>query len=103
MRAQDRTELKPYERDRLGPRPLVRPDNNEAVRLCVNAWHQLDGSRHVSMGGTLAIPYEALVTWCEVNGLDREALELVWTVLHTLDNDRAARLESERKMKGKSK
>ncbi len=99
MRAQNRTEMKSYERDRLGERPLVRPDNNEAVRLCVNAWHQLDADRPVSFAGTLAIPYTALVTWSEVNGLDRQALEIVWSVLHHLDNERTVRLEGERKLK----
>lgn len=103
MRAQDRTELKPYERDRLGERPLVRPDNNEAVRLCVNAWHQLGADRPLGFAGAGSIPYTALVTWAEVNHLDRESLDLVWSVIHHLDNDRAARIESERKLKGKKR
>lgn len=103
MRAQNRTEMKPYERDRLGPKPLVRPDTNEAVRLCVNAWHQLDASRHVGFGPAGAIPYEALVVWAEVNHLDRDSLDLVWTVIHELDKDRAIRIDGERKTKGKKR
>ena len=103
MRAQDRTEMKPYERDRLGPQPLIRPDNNEAVRLCVNAWHQLDSARPLGFGAAGAIPYPALVTWAEVNHLDRDNLNLLWSVLHHLDNERAARIDSERKTKGKKR
>lgn len=93
--------MKPYELNKLGPKPLVRPDNNEAVRLCVNAWHQLDADRHIGFGGAASIPYTALVTWAEVNRLDRDSLDLVWSVINLLDNERAARLESQRKTKGK--
>lgn len=93
--------MKPYERDKLGPRPEIRPDNNEAVRLCVNAWHQLDASRHLGFSGAGAIPYEAIVTWAGVNHLDRESLDLVWSVIHYLDKERIARIDSERNLKGK--
>ena len=103
MRAQGRTEMKPFELTKLGPKPLVRPDNNEAVRLCVNAWHQLDADRHLGFGGAGAIPYSAIVAWAEVNHLDRDNLNLVWTVIHHLDNERAARIESDRKLKGKKR
>lgn len=99
MRAQDRTELKPYELARLGPKPLDRPDTNEAIRLCVNAWHQLDSEREQGMGGPGLIRYTALVAWAEVYHLDRASLELLWQVIHYLDRERVARLESERKLK----
>lgn len=95
--------MKPYELNKLGPKPLVRPDNNEALRLCVNAWHQLDASRHVGLGPAGAIPYDSLVIWAEVNHLDRASLDLVWTVVHHLDGERAARIDGERKTKGKKK
>lgn len=94
MRAQGRTEMKPYERARLGPEP--KHQDNEAIRMCIRAWVQLDADRKVGMNGTGAIPYTALVTWGEVNRLDRETLELLWLVIHQLDSDRAARIESKR-------
>lgn len=101
MRAQNRTEMKPYELRKLGEKPQDRPDNNEAIRMCVNAWHQLDGERYPSVIGYGAIPYRAIVAWSEVNKLDRETFEVLSTVIAHLDNERAIKLDAERKAKKK--
>lgn len=103
MRARGRTEMKPYELKKLGPRPADRPDNNEAIRMCVNAWHQLAGDRLPSMAGFGPIPFTALVTWAEVNKLDRETFEVLCHVIGHLDNERALKIESERNTKGKKR
>lgn len=97
MRAQNRTEMKDYELRALPPKPEHTPANNEAVRMCVNAWHELDGDRHVGMAGAGSVPYTALVTWAETNNVDRENFELLRYVIRELDNDRAIAEQSRRK------
>ncbi len=101
MRAQDRTKVKDYERKALGPKPRYGPHNSEAIRMCVNAWHQLEGDRHIGYGAVGPIPFTALVTWAEVNRLDRETFELLCTVIGQLDSDRATKENSKAKTKGK--
>ena len=95
--------MKDYELRRLGPRPDDRPDNNEAIRMCVNAWHELDGDRHIGMGGAASIPFTALVTWSEVNKLDRETFELLRHVVRYLDNERAIKEQAKQAVKGKKR
>ncbi len=102
MSAQDRTEMRPFEHDKIGEVPLVGPHNNEAVRMCVEAWNELEGDRHSGFG-TAQIPYQALVTWARVNRLDREDFTLLRRVLNDMEIDRRAREESQRKTKDKKK
>lgn len=104
MRAQGRTEMKDYERKKLPAKPDHTPENNEAIRMCVNAWHELDGDRHVGMAGAGSIPYTALVIWAETNNVDRENFELLRHVIRRLDNDRAIAEQSRRNAeKGKKR
>lgn len=103
MRAQNRTTMKPYEIAKLGEKPADRPDNSEAIRMCVNAWHQLDGDRHVGMAGAGAIPFTALVLWAEVNRLDRDMFDTLCHVISMLDNDRALAEQSKRALAKKGK
>ena len=99
MRAKNRVEMKDFELRRIGARPPDRPDNNEAVRMCVNAWHELDADRHVGYSAVGPIPFTALATWSEINRLDRENFELLRHVIRYLDNERALKLDGERKAK----
>ncbi len=95
--------MKPYELKKLGSKPDERPDNNAAIRMCVNAWHELDADRQPTFGTPGAIAYTALLDWAEVNKLDHELFDLLREVIRRLDNDRALRLASEAKMKGKKR
>lgn len=103
MRAQNRTKMKPYEVKNLGEKPADRPDNSEAIRMCVNAWHQLAGNRYPSTIGFGPIQFTALVVWGEVNKLDRETFEMLCHVINHLDNERAIKEDSQRKTKGKKR
>ncbi len=103
MRAQGRTEMKPYEAKKLGPKPDHRPDTSEAIRVCVNAWYELDADRKIGMAGAGAIPFTALVTWAEVNRLDRENFDVLRHVIRYLDNERTIREDAARKAKGKKR
>lgn len=93
--------MKDWEERKLGPAPVDTPENNEAIRMCMNAWHELDGDRHIGFGGQGPIPFTALVTWAEVNKLDDETFMLLRHVIRRLDNERAVREAS--KQKGKKK
>lgn len=101
MRAKNRTVMKPYEIAKLGEKPEHRPDNNEAIRMCVNAWHQLEGDRHVGMAGAGPIPFTAIVLWAEVNRLDRDMFHALCHVISMLDNDRALAEQSKRALAAK--
>jgi hypothetical protein len=103
MEAQGRTEMKDYERKKLGPKPRFGPHSSEAIRMCVNAWHQLEGSRHIGYGVVGAIPFESLVAWADVNRLDRETFELLCIVIAYLDGERAASDASKRVLAKKGK
>lgn len=89
--------MKEWEERKLGPAPGDSPENNEAIRMIVNAWHELDGDRHIGFDGQGSIPFTALVTWAEVNKLDDEAFVLLRLVIRQLDNERALREASKRK------
>lgn len=100
--AQDRS-LKPYERDACGEMPLDRPTTNEIVRMCVDAWNELDGDRHIGLGGSARIPFTALVTWARVHHLDREEFTLLTRVIAQLETEREVRREHDGKKKPRGK
>lgn len=103
MRAQDRTEMKDYEIAKLGPKPDDRPDSNDAIRMCVNAWNQLGADRPLGFAGAGAIPYTAIRLWAKDNDLDRDDFRLLCEVIVILDNERAIREASKQKTKGGKK
>lgn len=103
MRAQNRTVMKDYERKAIGKKPRHGPHNSEAIRMCTNAWYELDADRRGGFGLPGAIPFEALVTWARANRLDRVNFDLLRQVIRQLDSDRAIEINSKAKLNTKGK
>lgn len=65
------------------------------MTLCIRAWFDLSTTRSTGgMGGSGPIPWHLVISWCEHEGLDREATRVVVAVLRRLDRDRADTLNS---------
>ncbi len=59
------------------------------MRRCLQAWHSLSSCRPIGMSGAVAIPWTAIMEWCDRKGLDEPLTDLVVTVIERLDADRA--------------
>jgi hypothetical protein len=73
------------------------PERDVASGVCINAWCDLGTCRAIGMA-VGPIPWTAIVTWCEVHGLDRETTGLISTVIRMVDNDRAEAAEAKRRI-----
>ncbi len=58
-----------------------------AARTCIEAWNRLGTCRYIGMD-IGAIPYTAILAWCDQNGFDHEATEIMIHVICTVDNER---------------
>jgi hypothetical protein len=76
------------------------PETDEAVSVCVEAWHDLHSERPLGMAGAGLIPWRSMLEWARFHGLDREAAKVLITVLRKLDHDRAEREASKAALKG---
>jgi hypothetical protein len=76
------------------------PEHDEAMAMCVEAWHDLHSERPLGMAGAGLIPWRAMLEWARFHRLDREATKVVITVLRKLDHDRAEREASRAALKG---
>lgn len=74
------------------------PECDEAMTLCISAWHELGTCRPVGMSGAGAIPFTATLQWAQFRGLDRELTEILLTVINKLDCERAEREASQRSL-----
>ena len=59
--------------------------------LCVRAWNELSGDRHLGYGVVGPIPFTAIVRWAEVRGFDHEATIVLTSVLAHLERERLDR------------
>jgi energy-converting hydrogenase Eha subunit B len=73
------------------------PESDYAVMRVKQAWDDLSTCRSIGMV-VGPIPYTAIVTWCDVNGLDPEAMRIMTHVIRVLDIDRAEREAAKRKI-----
>lgn len=64
------------------------PPRDFAVIQVLSCWADMSTERSIGMAEG-AIPWSAIVRWCEVNEFDREATQIMTHVIRTLDNDRA--------------
>ncbi len=80
-------EASPDERAIIGGQP----DQDDAMGLCVQAWHDLHSERPIGMGGAGLIPFTSVLTWAQFHCLDRDVTTILITVLRKLDHDRAER------------
>lgn len=87
-------ELHDWERTKIGPPPDVGPDNNSAVAMVHECWHDLDTCRPSGGRFTGSIPFDKLVLWAEVASLDEELFALLKEVIQQLDTERTERLAS---------
>lgn len=67
----------------------------------VQCWHTLDSARYPGPVAPGPIPYPAIEAWARRKGLDDRALDLVVTVIGSLDVDRAERISSELRTENK--
>lgn len=64
------------------------PPRDYAVVRCVQAWCDLSTCRPVGMVVGV-IPWTSIVTWCQYQGFDKEATDVMLHVIRQLDADRA--------------
>lgn len=64
------------------------PPQDAALIRCLKAWRKLSGDRQVLPGGFGAFPFTAVRSWAEVEGLDRESLDLLSDALDYADSER---------------
>lgn len=74
------------------------PPRDYAVMQVLRCWADLSTERTVGMAEG-AMPWRAIVAWCEFEGFDHEATQLMIHVIRSLDIDRAraTAAEAERK------
>ncbi len=67
------------------------PEVDDAMRLCIQAWQDLGTERPIGIAGAGVIPFRATLAWAQYHRLDRDATEILMTVINRLDCDRAQR------------
>lgn len=65
-----------------------KPSEDDALLLCVRAWHDLETCRSVGMGAG-PIPWTAVQEWARAGGLDRDSTRLLHEVIRYVDSERA--------------
>lgn len=69
--------------------------------MCIDAWNDLHSCRPLGFSGAGDIPYTAISTWADREGLDSELFRLLKHVIFRLDRDRAEREASKARAKQK--
>jgi hypothetical protein len=83
------------------------PERDFAAARCCEAWYDLTTERPVhpyGMGGSVvgAIPWRAMVAWCEFHELDRDSARTLVSVLRHLDVERSERETAQRAMEARA-
>ncbi len=73
------------------------PEHDEAIDLCVEAWQDLSTCRPIGMA-VGAIPWPAIVQWCEWHEIDHDIAVILVRIIRQLDNDRAEAEASKRRL-----
>jgi hypothetical protein len=91
-----------------------RPPHHDTVAICMEAWLDLQSERNVAIasgmaGDTIwtrtvygAVPWRAVMAWCDRHGLDDENARRVWSVIQRQDAKRMEREASQRRLNGGS-
>lgn len=107
MRLKGRGPKTASERRLLAEEPAL----DAGAAFCLRAWQELEScrmpeQRPVTRGNTTIyvpihgpIPYTAIATWCHVNDLDVESMQLISGAMRILDVERSDRLSSELRSK----
>ncbi len=64
----------------------AQPPQDNAMGVVLTAWDDLFRMRPMGMDVGL-VPTDKAMCWCDRNGLDEEAADILWTVIKRLDRD----------------
>lgn len=90
--------------DQMGPEAREifarEPEQDDAMRVVLMAWGDLDTCRPLGFSGEGWIGWDKCDRWCERKGLDADAADVLWRVIHRVDIEEMERRAFEAKAHG---